>query len=57
MTEEWSNTSGAPMEPSAAHRTAAKELRSIFLALTAEGFTEPQALVIIGQMLASNSGK
>lgn len=30
--------------------------RQTFIALTLEGFTEQQALVIIGQMIAANSG-
>jgi hypothetical protein len=42
-----------PMEPSAEMRKGANRLRQLFIALTNEGFTEKQALVIIGQILAS----
>jgi hypothetical protein len=52
MNENWAT--GGPVEPSADLRTAAKELRGMFLALTAEGFTEPQALVIVGQILSAH---
>jgi hypothetical protein len=45
---------GIPCEPSAEHRQAAAQLRQMFVALVNEGFTEHQALVIIGQMLATN---
>lgn len=40
------------VEPSADARQAARALRDQFLALVKEGFTEHQALVIIGQILA-----
>lgn len=43
----------APREPSADIRQAASALRQMFIALTAEGFDERQALVIIGQVLAA----
>jgi hypothetical protein len=42
------------MEPSADHREAANTLRQMFVALTQEEFTEQQALVILGQMLAAS---
>lgn len=42
-----------PVEPSADLRTVAHTLRETFVALTAEGFTDQQALVIIGQILAA----
>lgn len=40
------------VEPSADDRQAAKAMFSMFTALTDEGFSEQQALVILGQMLA-----
>jgi hypothetical protein len=46
----------APMEPSADMRLVAYTLRQMYVALCHEGFTEQQALVIIGQVIASNSG-
>ena len=54
MSEQWTTT-GGPVEPSAAFRVAAKELRGIYLSLVAEGFSEQQALVIVGQILAANA--
>lgn len=57
MTEESSTLAGlppnAPQEPSAEIRTAASALRQMYVALTNEGFTEHQALVIIGHALAA----
>lgn len=44
----------AKREPSADIRQAASAMHEIFTALTDEGFTETQALVILGQMLAAN---
>lgn len=44
----------APMEPSAELRSGANQLRQLYVALTNEGFTDQQALTIIGQMLAAN---
>lgn len=41
-----------PTEPSAELRQMASMLWQTFVALTGEGFSEQQALVIIGQMLA-----
>lgn len=43
------------IEPSADQRTAAKELRGMFLALLAEEFTEPQAIAIIGHVLLAGA--
>ena len=43
--------SNGPVEPSADARIGAANLRQIFIALLAEGFTESQALVIIGQLI------
>ena len=47
--------SNGPIEPSAELRTMANALRQAYIALTQEGFTEQQALVIIGQILAANT--
>lgn len=44
------------MEPSAAMRQLANQLRQMFVALTYEGFNEQQALVIIGQCIAGQRG-
>ena len=35
-------------------QVAATELRQLYLSLIGVGFTEPQALMLIGQMLAAN---
>jgi hypothetical protein len=45
-----------PTEPAADIRVFANFMHQTFIALIAEGFTEQQALVIIGQMMAANSG-
>lgn len=45
-----------PIEPTADAREFAKACHQIFVALTLEGFTEQQALIIIGQMIAANQG-
>jgi hypothetical protein len=45
-----------PIEPAADLRQLANTLRQTFLALVQEGFTEQQALTIIGQILAAQSG-
>jgi hypothetical protein len=45
-----------PTEPSADLRQAASALWQMFVALRSEGFNEQQALVVIGQVLAANSG-
>jgi hypothetical protein len=50
MAEEFNAT-----EPTADMREAAKAIRGIYVALRKEGFTESQALVIVGQVLAANS--
>lgn len=41
-------------EPSADLRALASTLWQMFVALTSEGFTERQALVVIGQVLSAN---
>ena len=46
----------APIEPSADIRQADHGLREMYISLTAEDFTEQQALIIIGQVIAANSG-
>jgi len=46
-----------PVEPDATSRKFAKTLRQLFLALTLEGFTETQALVVIGQIVAATTPK
>lgn len=45
----------APVEPSAVIRQAAKALHEMFVALTYEGFTETQAMHIIGVTLAAQT--
>lgn len=47
---------GGPTEPSADIRQAASAVRQIFVALTNEGFTEQQALHIVGVMLVAGGG-
>lgn len=48
-------TSGS-IEPSADARAFAKMCREMFAALTMEGFSTQEALTIIGQMIAANTG-
>lgn len=45
-----------PVEPNADARAFAKACHQTYVALTLEGFTEQQALTIIGQMIAANLG-
>ena len=45
-----------PIEPAADIRQAANAIRQVYLALRQEDFTDPQALVIVGQILATNAG-
>lgn len=42
-----------PVEPPADMRTAALTMRQMFLSLVEAGFTAPQALQILGAMLAA----
>lgn len=49
--------SNGPIEPSAAQRTGAADLYRLFLALQQEGFTETQALTVIGTMLTATIQK
>lgn len=42
-----------PTEPSSDLRQAASAMWQMFIALTSEGFSEKQALIIIGQILNS----
>jgi hypothetical protein len=44
-----------PIEPNADIRVFAKTMQQMFVALVQEGFTERQALIIIGQILAANA--
>ena len=48
--------SNHPTEPSADLRQLAATLWQTFVALTSEGFSEAQALTIIGKMLAASQG-
>lgn len=47
----------SPTEPTSALRQLASIMWQTFVALQNEGFTEQQALTIIGQILASTGGK
>lgn len=44
-------------EPTADARTFARNLRDLFIALQAEGFTERQAILLIGQAIAASQGQ
>ena len=44
-----------PTEPSADMRQLASALWQAYIALTSEGFSERQALIVIGQMMAAGS--
>jgi len=44
-----------PREPSSDLRQLASILHQTFVALVQEGFTEQQALVVIGQILSANA--
>lgn len=45
------NREGVPIEPRGEIRTAIHAIREVYLALLAEGFTEAEALTIVGKML------
>jgi len=47
----------APLEPSADHREFAYMCRQMFIALVSQGFTEAQALAVIGHMIAGGQGR
>lgn len=49
-------STNGPIEPAADMREAANGLRQMYIALVQEGFSDQQALVIIGQILAANLG-
>ena len=49
----WPVNSESDREASAGLRTAARAIRDLYDGLTAEGFTERQAVAILGQMLAA----
>lgn len=44
-------------EPSAELRTAARQLREYYVALVREGFSESQALRIIGAIISGQAGQ
>ncbi len=48
--------SNHPHEPSAANRAAARELRDLYLALRQEGFSEREALAVVGEILRGATG-
>lgn len=43
-------------EPSADARTFARAMRDLFIALQAEGFSERQAILLLGQAIAAAQG-
>jgi hypothetical protein len=47
---------GTPTEPSADLRQAASSMWQMYVALTNEGFSENQALKIIGSVIAAQTG-
>lgn len=46
-----------PTEPAADLRSFASQMRQMFVALAAEGFTEAQALTVIGDLLRGSLGR
>lgn len=51
MTEPTSTGRQYPIQPTEDMRVAAISCRQLYTALTEEGFTEYQALVILGQLI------
>jgi hypothetical protein len=47
--------SNGPVEPAADLRQMANMLRQTYVALTQEGFSSQEALVVIGQIIAANT--
>jgi hypothetical protein len=47
-------TTNGPIEPAADYRAMAYTVRQMFLALVQEGFSEQQALVIVGSIIAAS---
>lgn len=54
MNPEHFSASGGKYEPTSVARAFARTLRDQYMALTAEGFTEAQALQIVGTILAAH---
>ncbi len=46
----------SPIESSADLRQMASAMRQAYIALTSEGFTEQQALTIVGQIISASGG-
>lgn len=56
MTESFFNPPGrGAVEPSADARMFARNMHGLYIALTLEGFTEAQALQIIGMTIAAST--
>jgi hypothetical protein len=53
MNPEHFHSSGGKYEPTANSREFARVIRDLFMGLVSEGFTEPQALSIIGTVVAA----
>lgn len=49
------STHRPPVEPSADLRQAAKALREMYIALTSEGFSPSETLVILGHAISANT--
>jgi hypothetical protein len=47
----------AAEEPSADARVFARAMRDLFIALQAEGFTERQSILLVGQAIAASQGQ
>lgn len=46
-----------PVEPNADMRVAAREVHEMYIALKEEGFTEREALTIIGHIIATGTNQ